>query len=78
MTKLDKGEANPMTSFCCSNGASTVCEPFEISCFYIGDVKNQRYTHIHVENFVFLLSKESGSFVFKPKKLALGLKSEIF
>ena len=39
VTKLDKGEANPMTSFCCSYDASTICEPFEISCFYLGEVK---------------------------------------
>ena len=63
VTKLDKGEANPMTSFCCSYGASTICEPFEISCFYLGEVKNQRYTLIHVENYVFL-SKKSGSLAF--------------
>lgn len=54
VTKLDKGEANPMTSFCCSYGTSTVCDPFEISRFYLGDIKNLRYSHIHVENYVFL------------------------
>ena len=63
VTKLDKGEANPMTSFCCSYGASTICEPFEILCFYLGEVKNQRYTLIQVENYVFL-SKKSGSLAF--------------
>ena len=54
VTKLDQGEANPMTSFCFSYGTSSICEPFEISCFYLGEVKNQRYSHIHVENYVFL------------------------
>ena len=54
VTKLDKGEANPMTSFCFSYGTSTISEPLEILCFYLGEVKNQRYSHIHVENYVFL------------------------
>ena len=54
MTKLDKEEANPMTSFCYSYGTGTICDPFEISRFYLGDVKIQRYSHIHVENYVFL------------------------
>ena len=61
--KLDKGKANPMTSFCSSYDASTICQPFEISCFYLGEVKNQSYIYIHVENYVFL-SKESGSLAF--------------
>ena len=63
MTQLDKGEANPMTSFCSSYDASTICEPFEMLCFYLGEVKNQSYTHIHLENYV-LFSKESGSLAF--------------
>ena len=63
VTKLNKGVANPMTSFCCSYGTSTICEPFEISYFYLGEVKNQRFSPIHVENYVFL-SKKSCSLAF--------------
>ena len=63
LTKLDKGEANPMTSFCSSYDASTICQAFEILCFYLGEVKNQSYIYIHVENYVFL-SKWLGSLAF--------------
>ena len=54
MIKLDKGEANPMTSFCSRYDARTICQPFQILFFHLGEVKNQSYTYIHVENYVFL------------------------
>ena len=51
--QMGQEETNPMTSCCCSYGTSTTCKPFEISCFYLGEVKIYRYSHIHVENYVF-------------------------
>ena len=66
-----------MTSFCCSYGTSTICGPFEISCFYLGEAKNHRYSYILVENCVFL-SKLSYSLAVQQKKLTLDLKLQIF